>query len=61
MISPEEKTVVATAETVTKAVSTASIMSHIKANRIEYIGLVIICHLLGFSDRLLAQINGVCF
>ncbi len=61
MISPEEKTVAATAGTVTKAVSTASIMSHIKANRIEYIGLIIICHLLGFSDRLLAQVNGVCF
>ncbi len=61
MISPEEKTVVATAGTVTKAVSTASIMSHIKANRIEYIGLIIICHLLGISDRLVAQVNGVCF
>ncbi len=61
MISPEEKTVATTAGTVTKAVSTASIMSHIKANRIEYIGLIIICHLLGFSDRLLAQVNGVCF
>ncbi len=62
MISPEEKTVAAaTAGTVTKAVSTASIMSHIKANRIEYIGLIIICHLLGISDRLVAQVNGVCF
>ncbi len=61
MISPEAQTVATTGDTVTKAVSTASIMSHIKANRIEYIGLVIICHLLGFSDRLLAQVNGVCF
>ena len=43
---PEEKTVAAAAETVTKAVTTASLLSHIKANRIEYIGLVIICHLL---------------
>ncbi len=50
-----------TAETVQKAVTTASILSHIKANRIEYIGLVIIAHLLGLSDRLLAQVNGVCF
>ncbi len=48
-------------EAVQKAVTTASILSHIKANRIEYIGLVIIAHLLGISDRLLAQINGVCF
>jgi hypothetical protein len=43
---PEEKTVAAAAETVTKAVTSASILSHLKANRIEYIGLVIICHLL---------------
>jgi hypothetical protein len=51
----------AATETVTKAVTTASIKSHIINNRVEYIGLVIICHLLGFSDRLLAQVNGVCF
>ena len=36
MISPEEQTVATTAGTVTKAVSTASIMSHIRANRYEY-------------------------
>jgi hypothetical protein len=57
---PEEKTVVAAAETVTKAVTTASILSHLKANRIEYVGLVIICHLLGISDRLLAQVPAMC-
>ena len=60
-MSLPEQNVAAAAETVTKAVSTASILSHIKANRIEYIGLVIICHLLGLSDRFLAQVNGVCF
>ena len=59
MIS-EEKTVAAAAETVTKAVTTASILSHLKANRIEYVGLVIICHLLGISDRLLAQVPAMC-
>ena len=57
---PEEKTVAAAAETVTKAVTTASILSHLKANRIEYVGLVIICHLLGLSDRLLAQVPAMC-
>ncbi len=61
MISPEEKTVATTAETVTKAVSTASILSHIRANRYEYAFIVVFAHLLGFSDRLLAQVNGVCF
>lgn len=49
------------ADAVKRAVTSASILSHIKANRIEYIGLVILCHLLGISDRLLAQISGVCF
>lgn len=49
------------ADAVKRAVTSASILSHIKANRIEYIGLVILCHLLGISDRLLAQVSGVCF
>ncbi len=57
----EEKQAVDTAvETVTKAVTTHSIMSHLKANRIEYIGLIILCHLLGVSDRLLAQVPAMC-
>jgi hypothetical protein len=56
----EKETVAAAAETVTKAVTSASILSHLKANRIEYIGLVIICHLLGLSDRLLAQVPAMC-
>ena len=55
-----EPNVAAAAETVTKAVTTASIMSHLKANRLEYIGLVILCHLLGISDRLLAQVPAMC-
>ena len=61
MISPEERTAAATAETVQKAVTTASILSHIRANRYEYAFIVVFAHLLGFSDRLLAQLNGVCF
>jgi hypothetical protein len=58
MNTPE--TAAAAAETVTKAVTSASILSHLKANRIEYIGLVIICHLLGLSDRLLASLPAMC-
>ena len=46
---------------VKEAVTTASVVSHLKANRIEYALLVIVCHLLGVSDRLLAQVSGVCF
>ena len=60
MNNMNEPNVAAAAETVTKAVTTASIMSHLKANRLEYIGLVILCHLLGISDRLLAQVPAMC-
>ncbi len=62
MNTPEQaETVAAAADTVKRAVTSASILSHIKANRVEYIGLVILCHLSGFSDRLLAQVSGICF
>jgi len=57
----QEQTVAAAADTVKRAITSASILSHIKTNRIEYAVLVIFCHLLGFSDRLLAQVSGVCF
>lgn len=47
-------------ETVQKAVSTASIVSHLKNNRIEYLLLVGICHMLGLTDRLWTSASGVC-
>lgn len=49
-----------TVETVQKAVTTASVMSHIKNNRIEYLLLVGISHLLGLTDRLWTHASGVC-
>jgi dsRNA-specific ribonuclease len=49
------------AAAVKTAVTAASVMNHVKNNRLEYIGLIILGHLLGLSDRLLAQLNGVCF
>jgi hypothetical protein len=58
---PEEKTVAAAAGTVQKAVTTASVLTHLKNNRIEYLLAIGLLHLLGVSDRLLAQLNGVCF
>ncbi len=51
----------AAVETVKNTVTAASIFSHIKNNRIEYLGLAILCHLLGVSDRVLTQVSGVCF
>lgn len=50
-----------TTTTVKNAVTATSILSHVKNNRLEYIGLVILGHLLGVSDRILGQLNGVCF
>jgi dsRNA-specific ribonuclease len=47
--------------TVKTAITAASVMNHVKNNRLEYIGLIILGHLLGLFDRLLAQLNGVCF
>jgi len=48
-------------ETVQKAVTTASFLEHLRQNRIEYALGVVLLHLAGVSDRLLAQLSGVCF
>ena len=48
-------------ETVKEAATAASVLNHLKQNRIEYLLLVGILHLLGVSDRLLAKLSGVCF
>lgn len=53
-ISPE-------AETVQGAGAAARILSSLKDNRLEVIGCLILAHLLGVSDRILAQVSGVCF
>jgi hypothetical protein len=50
-----------TTETVKEAVTTASVLNHLKNNRIEYLLLVGLLHFMGVSDRLLAQVSGVCF
>jgi hypothetical protein len=49
------------AEAVKSAVTTASILNHVKNNRVEYLLALGLLHLLGVSDRLLAQMSGVCF
>jgi hypothetical protein len=50
-----------TVETVKKTATAASLLNHVKNNRIEYLLAIGLLHLLGVSDRLLAQLNGVCF
>ena len=52
---------VETVATVKEAVTAASLLNHLKNNRIEYLLGMGLLHLLGVSDRLLAQLNGVCF
>lgn len=47
-------------DTVQGAAASARIFSTLKENRIEVIGLLILAHLLGISDRILAQASGVC-
>lgn len=41
-------------------VTTASILSHVKNNRIEYLLLVGLLHLLGISDRVFTHAAGMC-
>jgi hypothetical protein len=48
-------------EIVKETVSTASVLNHIRSNKIEYMLGLVLLHLIGVSDRLLAQLNGVCF
>jgi len=57
----ERETVVATAETVKEVATAASILVHIKNNRIEYLLGLALLHLLGISDKILGQVSGYCF
>ena len=50
-----------TATTVKDSATAARILSYIKENRTEMIAIAILVHLLGLSDRILGQLNGVCF
>ena len=48
-------------EIVQGAATGVRLLTYIKENRVEMIGLLILAHLLGVSDRILAQASGVCF
>jgi len=50
-----------TAKEVVQGVGASSrILASLKENRIEVIGCLILAHLLGVSDRILAQVSGYC-
>ncbi len=40
--------------------TSARVFTYLKENRVEMIGLLILAHLLGLSDRVLAQVSGMC-
>ncbi len=62
MQAPEQiETAAVTAVKVKEAITIASVINHAKNNRVEYILCLGFLHLLGVSDRILAQFNGVCF
>jgi len=42
------------------ALQATTFITHLKKNRIEYIGLIIIAHLLGLPAQVLTTIGGVC-
>ena len=48
-------------EAVQASTAAARILCAVKENRIELIGVMILAHLLGLSDRVIAQVSGVCF
>jgi len=58
VIFMETTPVIETAKATTAA---ARILCAVKENRIELIGVMILAHLLGLSDRVIAQVSGVCF
>jgi len=62
MQAPEQIEAAGTAAAkVKEAITIASVINHAKNNRIEYILCLGFLHMLGVSDRLLANLNGVCF
>lgn len=49
-----------TAETAATAAKWATVLNHVRANRIEYLICIGILHLVGFTNKLYAQVEGVC-
>ena len=47
-------------ETVVEAGKWASVISHVKNNRIEYLVLLGLMHLFGVTTRVYSEVQGVC-
>lgn len=50
-----------TVTTVKEAVTGASVLNHLKNNRLEYLLCVGLLHLMGVSDAVIGRLAGVCF
>ena len=54
MTSPE------TIETCANVTKGAAALNHLRQNRIEYLVLVVLGHMLGLTDLVLSRASGVC-
>lgn len=50
-----------TIDTVKAAVTTRSVITALKENRVEVLLCIVIAHLLGVSDRIVSHASGICF
>jgi len=48
-------------KTITETSKLAIYLNHLKNNRTEYLVLAVLLHLMGITDTLLNQTQGVCF
>ncbi len=48
-------------ETVVTVAKTATAINHLKENRIEYLVLLVLSHLLGFTSVFIEKAQGVCY
>jgi len=48
-------------ETVVSGVKIASAIDHLRNNRIEYLVLLVLSHMLGFTSTLVTKVQGVCY
>jgi hypothetical protein len=47
-------------EEVITATKWASVLTHLRANRIEYLMCVAILHIVGVTNKVYSQVEGVC-
>jgi len=58
VIFMEQTAIVEGAQATTSA---ARILCAVKENRIELIGVMILAHLMGLSDKVVSHVSGMCF